>query len=267
MIQRLHKGGVDLSRCLLGVLPLGTGNDLSRTLRWGATVVLSQDLEIFKKIVRKFSYAPFIYIDLWDVKLTVDEKEGQILTIQDTQKKPMMEDEKIVKVMQRTFIGNMSIGQEARVGFGFDKHRTSNRMSNFMIYAWEGLKKVAFGKALKLNDIVESFWVPKEGHDYNDVHMGTYDREKHPTNVMFKTVNRPQTQNGRPSVTSQSSTTSGKYDNIVLKGKPISLFIQNITVIGSGITNTWTKSNKIALAVDHPEVVKFYTYSLGPYRK
>lgn len=187
MLEKLQKDHVDLSRCFFGVLPLGTGNDLSRTLGWGGTIVLSSKMKQFKKLVRKFSHAAYTYVDLWDIKLTCDEREGEILQIQEGEKKPKMEEDKKVTVLKKTFISYMSIGYDARVGFGFDKLRTSSRASNYLIYIWEGLKKMSFGKTMKVNDIIDSFWVVKHDHDLGNKSLGD---DKCPIDLVFKTADK-----------------------------------------------------------------------------
>lgn len=35
-----------------------------------------------------------------------------------------------------------SIGIDARIGLGFDKHRTKSQLGNKCVYCWEGMKKL-----------------------------------------------------------------------------------------------------------------------------
>lgn len=58
---------------------------------------------------------------------------------------------------KKTFINYMSIGYEARVGFGFDKSRSSSRCWNKCIYFWEGMKKNCCTPTVRINSIIEKF--------------------------------------------------------------------------------------------------------------
>ena len=51
----------------------------------------------------------------------------------------------------------MSIGYDARVGYGFDKSRSSSRCFNKCIYLWEGLKKNLCTKSTNINSVIEKF--------------------------------------------------------------------------------------------------------------
>lgn len=44
-----------------------------------------------------------------------------------------------------------SIGVDARIGFGFDKHRIASQIGNKCIYCWEGFKKMMLIKTKKMN--------------------------------------------------------------------------------------------------------------------
>lgn len=51
----------------------------------------------------------------------------------------------------------MSIGYDARVGYGFDKSRSSSRCFNKCIYAWEGFKKNLCTRTTNINSVIEKF--------------------------------------------------------------------------------------------------------------
>lgn len=58
---------------------------------------------------------------------------------------------------KKTFINYFSLGYEARVGFGFDKSRSSSRCWNKCIYFWEGMKKNCCTSTVRINSIIEKF--------------------------------------------------------------------------------------------------------------
>ncbi len=47
----------------------------------------------------------------------------------------------------------MSVGVDARIGLGFDKHRTKSSFINKIIYCWEGFKK-NFLKTPKMDKVL-----------------------------------------------------------------------------------------------------------------
>lgn len=58
------------------------------------------------------------------------------------------------RLYQRKLSNYCSIGIDARIGFGFDKNRTKNRMCNKIVYAWEGIKKF-LRPTLKMKSVIE----------------------------------------------------------------------------------------------------------------
>ena len=51
---------------------------------------------------------------------------------------------------EKQMINYFSIGVDARIGYGFDKNRTTNQCCNKCVYCWEGFKKM-FIKTPKVN--------------------------------------------------------------------------------------------------------------------
>lgn len=61
--------GINLARITLGIIPIGTGNDFSRSLGWGSkTVVVSKDnYKDLSSLVKRWIKAPIGTYDMWDV--------------------------------------------------------------------------------------------------------------------------------------------------------------------------------------------------------
>ncbi|CAF0948983.1 unnamed protein product, partial [Brachionus calyciflorus] len=87
------------------ILPLGTGNDLSRTLNWGQGYVGDVDIE---DIVQEIDRAKFIKLDRWEVKIDKNELKNKINS-KDTQ----------IKYMNNY----ISIGCDALVTLNFHRER------------------------------------------------------------------------------------------------------------------------------------------------
>lgn len=56
----------------IGVLPLGTGNDMSRTLHWGK----GYDGEDILDLLNEYKTAPICNIDRWNVVIRNDKKDN-----------------------------------------------------------------------------------------------------------------------------------------------------------------------------------------------
>ena len=78
IIEGLILEDIDLTYCTFGVLPLGTGNDLSNAMGFGGTVSIESTIDSFKEICINYANAIKTTIDIWQVKLILDEKEGLI---------------------------------------------------------------------------------------------------------------------------------------------------------------------------------------------
>jgi len=58
--------------------------------------------------------------------------------------------------MTKKMCNYFSFGVDSRIGFGFDKHRTTSVLGNKCVYCWEGFKKM-FIKTARMKDIVDTF--------------------------------------------------------------------------------------------------------------
>lgn len=72
------------SQPAVGVIPLGTGNDLARCLRWGG----GYEGESVHKLLHKVSKATPVMMDRWSIDLTDIQETTQIETKNNTDKIP-----------------------------------------------------------------------------------------------------------------------------------------------------------------------------------
>lgn len=104
-----------------------------------------------KKIIGEYLQCTVKRVDIWDIeiicndqgcikKVTVDDKgkrqKGPFVTF-----RASTGEEVASRVFKRKLSNYCSIGIDARIGLGFDKSRSKNRIINKIVYAWEGFKK------------------------------------------------------------------------------------------------------------------------------
>merc|ERR1719277_950168 len=83
-----EKHGIDTSsQVVLGIVPLGTGNDFARSYGWGGrnpSNILKNDCETLRKLAKKWAAATLCQHDVWQVTLKVSEVKdiaGSILKV------------------------------------------------------------------------------------------------------------------------------------------------------------------------------------------
>ncbi|KRX04589.1 ATP-NAD kinase-like domain [Pseudocohnilembus persalinus] len=158
LVSMLTDYGIQFDHISIGIIPLGTGNDYSRTTGWGtgwgSGESLSKQFENnyagLKKLAKQWINAQISPFDIWDLDFYV-YKEGGYLTavIQDEKNKDKKYEQKIlnqknqpIKHFQKIMCNYMSFGVDARIGLSFDRKRTTTRCVNQLVYAWEGIKQM-----------------------------------------------------------------------------------------------------------------------------
>jgi diacylglycerol kinase (ATP) len=136
LLNLAKEAGCDIGNLVCCVLPYGTGNDLARSLNWGGT---EGELKIYKSLPRLVHEiclnAEEKFLNVWSVIVTY-KKGGATMEIDSTSREYITRSE---TVFERNMINYFSMGEDARVGTGFDKKRTTNRFCNQFTYAVLGL--------------------------------------------------------------------------------------------------------------------------------
>ena len=243
MVQQLDKEGININKCIFGHIPLGTGNDLSNALGFNNFVNISNNINSLYKILKKYYNANFGGVDIWNMELQLDKNSGKILENTKNGKVEKKDDKGNRMIFyKRTFINYLSLGYDARVGFNFDKQRTTSRLCNKCVYFWEGFKKNFCRKTISIPGFLESFNVYESSNNPNEKTFLTnnqsmeFEGEKLKIKYCFKSRN------------SLTELDKGKK-TIVIKGEPCSIVFQNINFYMAGVKDIW-KEGKEKMSVE-----------------
>ncbi|MCQ2817449.1 MAG: diacylglycerol kinase [archaeon] len=260
-IGELDNYGINLNKCVFGHIPLGTGNDLSNALGFGSRIDIDHNIPSLYSIIEKYYLASPGKVDVWHFELQLDETYGQILMNTKTGKIPMRDKEnnnEIIRHYERSFINYVSLGYDARVGYGFDSKRTNSRNCNKCKYCWEGFKKLFCKGTLPVSSFLDSFTVVEDKFDneceetffsqektsYVDTKGNKIDPEQeinNPNKVKVKFCFRPKNLAEKELINKKC---------VVMTGTPASIICQNINLYMSGCTNIWSLSgNKHGLEI------------------
>lgn len=276
-IENLNSSDIDLNRLIFGIIPLGRTNDISRQFRWGGYTEISSDMADFKKLVKQINQSPSVIVDLWDIKLTCDEHNGAIITCHpNTQEKLPQKDDKNKKrtIFRKGFVGYLSLGYDARIGFNANKKRSDCKCWNDTMVVWEKFKKSFFRKTISISGFIESLSVisiPKEGstHNISNSDMTFRENENRKTKIFQSPnkdgiiPNRGKEENNNDFEDSDEDEQSSnplsafRLNEIVLKGQPLGIVCQNIEYFFNGNPTSWKQTkNEYGLETFDPKISK-----------
>lgn len=165
VIEEMIKYSIDVSKCPIGIVPFGTGNDFSRVLGWGGSAPLKMvgpSLDNLKALISRWRNAITEEFDVWEITIETNEN-GFFRKVSKSNgaaiKEEMKEnDGKKKKTMKKHMANYFSLGIDARIGLGFDKHRSNNACCNKVVYCMEGFKKM-FLSTQRIKKVVDSLEV------------------------------------------------------------------------------------------------------------
>lgn len=72
VVSSVINAGISPEDVCFGVIPIGTGNDFSRSLGWGGSPITfsSEDIRSLRKTIQKWVKASKQKFDLWDVSIS-----------------------------------------------------------------------------------------------------------------------------------------------------------------------------------------------------
>lgn len=135
----------------VAVLPLGTGNDLSRVLQWGGGFAMVEGQGGLRPFLHDLNHAAVTMLDRWKVNIT-EEKSAH-----DTP-----------KVQSKFMLNYLGIGCDAKVAYEFHMNREENpekfnsQFVNKLRYAKEGARDI-MGRTCA--DLPWQVWLEVDGKD------------------------------------------------------------------------------------------------------
>ena len=178
VLEELISFNVNFQKVTFGHLPFGTGNDFSIACGFGPNLPSEINSNPQKGLLIKIKVwleSDRKLFDIWDTELVCNHN-GRIMKIEKNEKGFTKEPLKYFDNVQgedrnclhykRKMSNYASQGIDARVGFGFDKKRTTNRILNKLVYGWEGIKKF-LSKPSDMNKVIDSMSIIDE---FNSIH-------------------------------------------------------------------------------------------------
>lgn len=153
-------GGVQVS---VGVLPLGTGNDMSRVLGWGSAVpadLLAKGMNGMRRWLSDVCTAMPVRSDMWRVTLAVDPSVGgRIVTVRGGTEHALP-----VHSIDVVMINYMSLGIDAHVVFETEKRRQSTPLANRVMYVLQSTWRTIQGHE-RVTSVLDSMALGGNGVD------------------------------------------------------------------------------------------------------
>ena len=135
--QLLHLG--------IAIVPLGTGNDLSRVLGWsGSPPKHLATIGALRKHIHSVACARVQPFDQWDITVHVDAKNGGKFVAAGKKSDKEMEpsgETASTRYLVHNMINYFSIGADAAIVFAFEKRRKKTTIGNKAVYASQGIKQ------------------------------------------------------------------------------------------------------------------------------
>ena len=248
IIEDLFKENINLEKCIFGAMPLGTGNDLSNAMGFDSSCEIGIKVEYFQRVLYTYLIASSIKIDIWNLELKVDKNEGKIFDVITNGEIELKDDKKnLMTYFSKTFINYMSIGFDAKIGFMFGQKRTSSRICNKIIYAYEAGKNILkglFQKSLGLSSLLESLItlenknMEDNGYNINSSKDDNYFFDEDGFNmlnnkkIIFESIDKRKKKN---------------YNPVILKGNPVVIVGQNINFYMGGTEHIWGNTNQVGI--------------------
>lgn len=239
--------GLQVEDFKFGIIPFGTGNDLSRVLNWGSGRMgnlIGRDDSVLLSDLEAWTAASYVDIDLWDARITshpggsfeFSSREPpspeKILEMERTH--GVQDGPQETKIMRKIMVNYYGLGFCARVGLGVERHRTKSKFKNVSNYLIEGTKKTFLHKLPNLPDFVHSICVLDTRKDGDQVFEDC-------KQLKFRSA-------GSIPLVEDDDLTAGhpRFSGRYMVGSPIDLCVLSIPSISGG-ANIWKCATRLGI--------------------
>ena len=129
------EAGVDISQMPCCVLPYGTGNDLARCTNWGGSPTGTMYLNLINLMREICENAREEKLNIWSIKVNFKQKGGNTYEV-DSRTRDLVGKGNIP--FERDMINYFGLGEDGKIGMGFERRRTTTRCCNKAWYAIYG---------------------------------------------------------------------------------------------------------------------------------
>jgi len=158
-----EKHGIDTTKdVMMGIVPLGTGNDFARSYGWGGNNPKDLDKDdwaLLKDMTKNWATAIPSYHDVWHVLIRVHPATGVVHKVGDDRE----EIETGKKILEGPLVNYFSVGMDSRAGIIFDKKRTKSQTANLLVYAFAGAETMcSCGQWDHVDSVIHSMYQGKD---------------------------------------------------------------------------------------------------------
>ena len=251
LIEDLYKSNIDLNRCIFGLIPLGTGNDLSNATGFGNTVEIGNQIKQLHRILYTYYIAEECKIDIWEVIVKI-KPYGSIKEIIGNRENLKIDNEnKKVLLLKKSFINYMSIGFDAKIGYNFERNRSTSRCKNKCVYCWEAFKRyICCRSDIYLNQVLEGFYIIDD-IDYVNDNNNKNNISQDSKFLINNSIDILEQSHKKAifGVLDNDELVDKQIKEVILKDNPVDMICQNINFYMGGTRNIWSNSSHIAIKI------------------
>lgn len=126
----LLKESIEISKLSFVSLPFGSGNDMSRVTGWGASPDEPHLSNLYRICLDAAKNSIVTKLNVWDVQIKLSAKRGEIWQVDSTTRNDRSILEKDQFVVNKIMLNYLSVGECSKIGYQFDRNRTSSMCCN-----------------------------------------------------------------------------------------------------------------------------------------
>ena len=246
-----REAGVDTRHVPVCVLPYGTGNDLARVTNWGGQPVGRMYQSLRSLMTEICINSREEKLNVWTVRTTFKQGGDTLVWNAGANRLQPLK----MEVFERDMINYFGIGEDGRIGMGFEMNRTSSRCCNKAVYGLIGgcyfFCPCCCSRGLTITEQIEYMRTLKKPKKHQHKNEDTQDH----SNLIVEEIKEPLLVKENLSSSNLSliksqedtgkiifSTRKKDKEHNYINGNPISFVAPNISSYAGGSSNLWHNS-------------------------